>query len=141
MTFQFRPRFPVEWKGKNVLIYDGECPFCSQFVAFQRIRSALGSLTLVDARENPGLVADFEMAGKPLDEGMALVIGEDIYYGADCLNRLALMSSGSGFFNRMSALVFKSPMVSRMLYPALKAGRRVTLMILGKRKLGPSTTY
>ncbi|TCR66933.1 DCC1-like thiol-disulfide oxidoreductase family protein [Rhizobium sp. BK376] len=139
MTFQFEPRFPAEWDGKNVVVYDGECPFCSEFVAFQRIRSALGTLTLVDARQTPDLVADFEKAGIPLDEGMALIIEGEVYYGADCLNRLALMSSGSGFLNRITAQVFKSPRVSRMLYPALKTGRRLTLMLLGKTKLSGPT--
>ncbi len=74
----------------------------------------------------------------PLDEGMALIMSSEIYYGADCLNRLALLSSGSSILNRVSAFVFSSPRTSRLLYPVLKAGRRIVLTIMGKSKLGKS---
>ena len=124
-----------EWAGKAVVIYDGECPFCSRFVAFQQLREALNALQLVDARERPDLVREFEAAGMPLDQGMALVLNGEVYYGADCLNRLALMSSRNDAFNKLNAAIFHSPTVSRLLYPILRAGRNLTLRLLGKRSL------
>jgi predicted DCC family thiol-disulfide oxidoreductase YuxK len=127
-----------EWADAAVVIYDGECPFCSRFVAFQRLRESIGPVTLIDARQRPDLVRDFEAAGMPLDQGMALIMGGQVYYGADCINRLALLSSRSGVFNRLNALIFQSPTVSRLLYPALRAGRNATLRILGHSKLTES---
>ena len=125
----------AEWADAAVLIYDGECPFCSRFVTFQRLRESIGPVTLIDARQRPDLVRDFEAADMPLDQGMALIMGGQVYYGADCVNRLALLSSRSGLFNRLNAIIFHSPAVSRLLYPALRAGRNLTLRILGRSKL------
>jgi hypothetical protein len=46
-----------------------------------------------------------------------------------------LLSSRSGLFNKLNALIFHSPTVSRLLYPLLRAGRNLTLRLLGHRKL------
>lgn len=124
-----------EWAGKAIVIYDGDCPFCSNYVKFQRLRETLGNVMLIDARTEPGLVTEFERAGLPLDEGMALIMDGRVYYGADCVNRLAMLSSRNGVFNRMNAMIFRSPTVSRLLYPPMKFGRNITLRLLGRKKL------
>ncbi|UPA25211.1 thiol-disulfide oxidoreductase DCC family protein [Shinella oryzae] len=124
-----------EWEGKSVVIYDGECPFCSNYVKFQRLRETLGNVLLLDARAVPGLVREFEAAGKPLDDGMVLIMGGRIYYGADCVNRLALLSSRRGWFNKLNALIFSSPTVANVLYPFMKFGRAMVLRVLGRKKL------
>ncbi|MGO7741138.1 DCC1-like thiol-disulfide oxidoreductase family protein, partial [Rhizobium johnstonii] len=58
-----------EWRGKTVIVYDGDCPFCSKFVKFQRLRSAIGEVILIDARSDPGLVVAFQSRGMSLDDG------------------------------------------------------------------------
>ena len=35
--------------GSNYLIYDGNCPFCSNYVRFTRLRENIGSVDLIDA--------------------------------------------------------------------------------------------
>ncbi len=117
------------------LFYDGDCPFCSRYVRLLKLREALGGLALVDARQGGPEVARIA-AEWDLDEGMALVIGGRVYHGADCIHRLALMSTGSGLFNRLNAAVFRSATLSRLLYPVLRAGRNATLRLLGRPKLG-----
>jgi predicted DCC family thiol-disulfide oxidoreductase YuxK len=124
-----------EFKGKSLVIYDGHCPFCSRYVRYQRLLETLGEVALVDARDRPDLVHAFSAAGMPLDQGMALVMDGQVYYGADCMHRLALLSSRNGLFNRINALVFRSAGVSRLLYPALRAGRNLTLRALGHKFL------
>ncbi|UXN74092.1 DUF393 domain-containing protein [Devosia sp. A8/3-2] len=117
------------------MVYDGQCPFCSRFVTYQRLRESIGPLLLIDARQRPDLVREFEAVDMPLDQGMALIMGGRVYYGADCINRLALLSSRSGLFNKLNAVIFHSPTVSWLLYPVLRAGRNLTLRLLGHRKL------
>lgn len=124
-----------EWASGIFIIYDGGCPFCSSFVKFQRIREALGKVTLVNARDYPDLVTLFSESGLPLDDGMALLIDGQVYYGADCLNRLALMSGKTDAINRMNATLFRSPTISRVVYPVLKLGRRMVLSLLGTKRL------
>jgi predicted DCC family thiol-disulfide oxidoreductase YuxK len=35
---------------KMVLVYDGECPFCRNYVRLMSLRKAVGDIELVDAR-------------------------------------------------------------------------------------------
>jgi hypothetical protein len=48
---------------------------------------------------------------------------------------LALLSTSSGSFNRINALVFSRPRLARVLYPVLRAGRNLLLRILHRSKL------
>ncbi|MGR9107944.1 MAG: DCC1-like thiol-disulfide oxidoreductase family protein [Gammaproteobacteria bacterium] len=121
--------------GDIFLLYDGDCPFCNRYVHYVRIQKALGQLQLVNAREGGPLTDAIRKRGIDLNEGMVLVLGENYYFGSECMNRLALMSTGSGWFNALNGLIFSRPRLSRLLYPCLKFGRRITLMLLGRSKL------
>ncbi|MCI0655277.1 MAG: DUF393 domain-containing protein [Methylococcaceae bacterium] len=117
------------------LVYDGDCPFCSAYVRYVRIQKALGRLELVNARNGGPLTASIRERGIDLNEGMVLVMGNEYFFGSECMHRLALMSTGSGCFNALNAIIFSRPRVSRLLYPCLKFGRRITLMLLGRSTL------
>jgi predicted DCC family thiol-disulfide oxidoreductase YuxK len=122
--------------GKTWLVYDGECPFCSRYVRYLKLREALPNLRLIDARAGGPAVAAVYQAGHDLDEGMVLRVGQRWYHGADCLHALALMSTPAGPFNRLNAALFRSETWSRRLYPWLRAGRNAALYLLGRKKLG-----
>jgi predicted DCC family thiol-disulfide oxidoreductase YuxK len=119
----------------RLIVYDGECPFCSRYVKLLRLRESLGSFELIDARTGHPAARDLAARGFDLDEGMALIDGESVYFGDECVHRLALMSTPVGAFNRLNAAIFRSPRLSALLYPALRAGRNATLFLLGRRKI------
>lgn len=125
----------TESKDPAYIVYDGDCPFCSRYVRMIRLREAIGNVVLIDARSGDPRVEALMNQGYDLDEGMVLVDGDRIYWGDDCIHRLALMSTPSGAFNRVNAWIFRSPAASRMLYPVLKAGRRAVLTLLGRKKI------
>ncbi|QFU01742.1 hypothetical protein FIU83_08830 [Halomonas sp. THAF5a] len=114
------------------LVYDGQCPLCRQFVRLQRLRRDVGELTLIDARQESDARRELSEQGIVLDEGMALRIGEHWVHGSEALHRLALMSTGSGRFNRWMARLFASPRRTARLYPWLRRGRAVLLRLLGR---------
>jgi predicted DCC family thiol-disulfide oxidoreductase YuxK len=114
------------------IIYDGACPFCSLYVRHLRIRAALGSVYLVNARENHRVVCQVKAAGYDLNDAMALVIGDNIDVGPDCLWKLALMTTRSGVFNRFNAVVFSSRRLSRLIYPLLRWSRNTALHLMGR---------
>lgn len=118
-----------------VIIYDGHCPFCSTYVRFTRLRDAVGPVELIDARQGGFMVDEAVEAGLDLDEGMVLKYGGRLYHGADCLNLLSLLSSRSGLFNRFMAFAFARPTIAHLAYPLLRAGRNVTLRLLGRSRI------
>lgn len=117
------------------IIYDGDCPFCRSYVRLLRLRDSIGQVELLNAREHPKLVDELFDKGLKLDEGMVLILDRQYYYGSDCIHRLALLSTGSSLFNRFNRLIFRSPRLARAIYPILRAGRNLTLTLLGVDKL------
>jgi len=119
------------------VVYDGDCPFCSHYVKMLRLREAVGTVTLINAREeNNPIVRLVRDRGVILDQEMALVMDGKVYSGSDCINRLALMSTRSTWFNRLNATVFSSPRLAAVAYPFLRAGRGVALKLLGRQMMG-----
>ncbi len=118
-------------------VYDGECPICSFAARSLRIRSAVGDLNLIDARsekEHP-LYKEIVEQGLDLDEGMVLRYSNVNYHGQDALNMMALLGSNQGWFNRFNALLFRNKLLSKMLYPVMRAGRNFLLWTLGVTKI------
>jgi predicted DCC family thiol-disulfide oxidoreductase YuxK len=128
------PKVPVP-EARPIIVYDGDCPFCSRYVAFLRLREAVGPVTLINARGGGPIVEEVRRAGYDLDEGMVLKMGDRYYHGADCIHVLALMTSDSSLFNKLTARVFRSSATAGALYPFLRAGRNATLRMLGRRKI------
>jgi predicted DCC family thiol-disulfide oxidoreductase YuxK len=121
----------------TIVVYDGDCPFCSTYVRMVRLSRATGPVTLVDARKAGHPVLDrIRAAGLNLDDGMVVGIGGQLYHGDRAMTVMAAMTSGSGLFNRVFAWVFRSPTRARLLYPPLVAGRNLTLRLLGRKKIG-----
>jgi predicted DCC family thiol-disulfide oxidoreductase YuxK len=128
----------VKEPAANWLLYDGECPFCSRYVVHVRLREAAGHVTLANAREHPTLVEEVRRLSYEIDTGMVLKLNGRYYHGADCIHMLALLTTPAGWFNRINALAFRSRTVARFAYPILRAGRNLTLKLLGRSRLQPS---
>lgn len=114
-----------------LIIYDGACPFCSAYTALLRLQQSAGAVELLNARCADPRIAHYRLSGYDFDEGMLVVIRDQIYAGADAMHILALHTSGSNFFNRLYALIFSNIRFARLIYPLLKLGRRITLWIRG----------
>lgn len=117
------------------IVYDGECIFCQNYVSFIRLKDAVGPVELIDARSDDPRVADLVARGFDLDEGMVFVIRGQVHHGADAVQVLAQLTSSVGMLNRLNGRIFVSPALTRALYPAMKLGRRMTLMVRGRSTL------
>ena len=118
-----------------LLVYDKECPACDNYCQVIRIRETVGRLKLVNARDNSDVMQEISAKGLDIDQGMVLKMGDQLFYGADAIHALALISSKSGLLNRLNYWMFKSKRVSAFLYPVLRACRNLLLKILGKTKI------
>jgi predicted DCC family thiol-disulfide oxidoreductase YuxK len=117
------------------VVYDGDCPFCSEYVKLLRLREAVGKVALVNARDDHPAVRYAIEKGVDLNQEMALILNGEVFSGPDCMHRLALMSTGAGPFNSVMARVFASPRLSRALYPLLRTGRNLTLRLMGRKPI------
>ena len=126
------------WTQSPALVYDGKCPFCSRYVRYLRLQNLVGELRLIDARRDSGApeIDEIRRRGLSIDEGMVLKLDGAYYHGADCIHRLALLSTPSDVFNRVNRFIFRSRTCSMVLYPALRAGRNLLLRLLGQDKIG-----
>lgn len=117
------------------LVYDTQCPVCSMYCRMVRLRQSVGELRLVDARHGGSLVDEITARGWDIDQGMVLKLEDELYYGADAIHALSLISSRSGVFNRLNFWIFKTPTMAKLLYPLLRGGRNLLLKVLGRSKI------
>lgn len=111
------------------LIYDGDCPFCSNYAQYLRVRDAVDELVLVDAREGGPLVDEVRSLPHDLDQGMVLKLNDRYYVGHKALNVLAILSDKRGAFSRLNRLLFNSPLAARLAYPLLRSARWLALKL------------
>ena len=122
-------------KDQVLLIYDQECPVCHSYSKSVRIKESAGELKLINARDKHQVVDEITAMGLDIDQGMILKIGDQLHYGADAINTLALISRESGVFNKINIWIFKSKRISKVVYPVLRAFRALLLKLLGKTKI------
>lgn len=122
-----------------VLVYDGECPVCSAYSKALALRQLESRFEIVNARQYHPILEIINQKGLDLNEGFVLKIGNEYFHGADAIQRLALISTGAGLFNRLNYFIFNSAYLSRILYPLLRTGRNILLYLLGRKKLNPAS--
>lgn len=118
-----------------LLVYDRECPVCDAYCRLVRIRQDVGELTIVNARNSSEVINEITAHGLDIDQGMVLKMGEQLYYGVDAIHALALISTRSGVFNRCNYWLFRSKILSAMLYPLFRSFRNLLLKLLGKTRV------
>ena len=119
------------------LIYDGDCPFCSNYAQYLGVKDAVDEFVLVDARQGGPLVEEVRSLPHDLDQGMVLKIDGRYYVGHEALNVLALLSEKRGGFNRLNRLLFNSPLAAKLAYPLLRSARWLALKIKRVPPLDP----
>ena len=117
------------------IIYDGFCPFCSAYLRLLMIKDIIPNVEVFDAREYPELVRQLAESGYNLNSGLALLWGSDVYFGADAMHTIALLSSGPRMINHINYWLLKTKRRARLAYPVLRAGRAATLFLLRRSKI------
>jgi predicted DCC family thiol-disulfide oxidoreductase YuxK len=112
------------------VIYDGECPFCSRYATMVRLRERGIDIRLHDAREKGTFAAFPEARSYDLDEGMLARWNGRWYWGPDAMLVISQISGSAPL-----AALMRNPRASRLAYPVLRAGRNLTLRLLGRSKI------
>ena len=121
-----------------VVVYDGQCVFCNSYIKLMRLRASAGNVVLCDAREDDAAQRVKDSLGLDLDEGMLVLYGSRAYYGADAMHILSSLTSRSNAWNGLTASIFSRHWLARVLYPFLKLGRSLALLVLGRPRIRTS---
>ena len=114
------------------IVYDGECPFCSNFVSLANLRKLGYEVTLVNAREDDNEIVRDVAKKYDLDDGMVVLIGEKVLYGSMAAH---FLSTGFDIKNPVAflySIMLSNRLVSRCIYPLLVRGRKIYFKLLGK---------
>lgn len=120
------------------IIYDSECPVCTAYSCSIEVGDNRGKPRLISARGDDSEVSAALAAGLDLDEGMVVLYKGERYHGAEAMHILALAAPAKGLFGHLNRFLFGSRRVAKFLYPAMRAGRNLLLLVLGKKKIGAS---
>ena len=115
----------------NWLLYDGDCPFCSNYITRLRLQES-SNVRLIDARNVSHELRLAHSLGYRIDEGMLLNLDDNLYHGSECISRLSLLVTSSSTFNRWNRRIFASPRRSALLYPLLRLGRNLMVRVMGR---------
>jgi len=122
--------------GNDYVLYDGACPACSRYVAATGLTARRDGIALIDARTHPALVAEHAAAGRNIDDGMVVAIGDDMHYGAEATRKLAEIGQPATRVRAFLLWFVGQAPWSDALYPVLAAGRRGLLRLLGRPLIG-----
>ena len=115
------------------VIYDGDCPFCSNFVRLSNLKRLGYEVTLVNAREaNNDFVRELSESFD-LDDGMIVIVDNDILYGSTAAR---FLSTGFKITNPLALIYYiflHNKNVSELTYPWLVRARKFYFKLIGKR--------
>jgi predicted DCC family thiol-disulfide oxidoreductase YuxK len=121
-----------ETKAQMAVVYDGDCPFCRNYVRLMALKESVGDVDIVDARSESPIAQRLAALGYDLNEGMAALYGGNVYFGSDAVILISTLSHNRSWLGRCIAALLREPRRARFLYPWMKAGRRIVLRLLGK---------
>jgi predicted DCC family thiol-disulfide oxidoreductase YuxK len=110
----------------DFLLYDGECPVCSAYVAMARLRRLSAELEVLDARTEPALVAELRGQGYEINEGMVLSLDGAVHFGAEATRTIARLGRASPSWWHRTGL----SLLGAAPYRWLNRGRSVLLRLL-----------
>ncbi len=114
-----------------VLLYDGQCPFCSRYISYVGSRLKV-KLCMVDVRQCPAAAADLRGQGYDVNDGIVLMDGARVLQGREAVAALAAMTKPTGFWDRVVRRLTLVPGFLRVFYPGMRLARKIVLRMLGR---------
>ena len=123
--------------GAVLIIYDGDCDFCSAYTKLLALQEAAGRVELLSARSEDARIRHYQHLGYDLNEGMLVVIESQIHAGADAMHWLALHSVYANRIGQCQSALFRRRWLAKAIYPLLRVLRRAWLALRGRSLIPP----
>jgi predicted DCC family thiol-disulfide oxidoreductase YuxK len=115
---------------KITLYYDKECPFCSKYANFLKLKENF-KITLKDARENLDEIS-IVCGNLDINDGFIVVYKNDCFQGAKALAFLNSAVDKTTILGKLHFFFSYENVFSKVLYKILFILRKVILFILRK---------
>ena len=123
--------------GAVLIIYDGDCDFCSAYTKLLQLQESAGPVELLSARSEDARIRHYQQQGYDLNEGMLVVTESQIHAGADAMHWLALHGVYASHTGQSQAALFRRRWFARAVYPLLRVLRRAWLALRGRSLIPP----
>lgn len=115
------------------LLYDGECPFCTSFSEYYKIKNALPGLKLLSLRDTPAIKALNLPADLDFSQGMILITSDKRYLqGEAALREISKNANISSFKDLFLIGAGSKPWISKLAYPVVFHLRNLYYRLIGK---------
>lgn len=125
--------------NESVLIYDGECPVCANYIAFAKLRERVRGLRIVSAREDDPAVREAWKFGINLNDEMALFLHGKWFVGAEAILELARLGEPS-HVDRFLLTYLGAKHGRGFRYRILVWCRKLLLKVLGRSEIQPPSS-
>ena len=117
----------------TLFIYDGECPFCNHFAQLLELKSKLPTFQIIDGRKNLKILTQLYRQGYDLNNGAILINNGNIMHGAAAINWICTqIKEPNDSLLEILRVIFTSNKRTKILFPLLLWGRRISLTLKGK---------
>ena len=120
----------------SFVLYDGDCPVCRSYMALAQLRRLRPDIAILNARDEPDLVAALRRDGHEINDSILVRLGPDIYEGAKATGLIAELGSDNPWTRRMALYAIGGGPWASALYPWLRATRNLLLRLMGKPLIG-----
>ena len=111
-------------KRGDFLLYDGECPICSRYVLWTNIRNKNPDIALLDARQQPELVAALRTEGIEINNTMFLQVDGRSFVGAAAMAKISIYMPQNTLPQRILRSLTSTQLSFKTIYPGLVLRRR-----------------
>jgi len=120
------------------LLYDGECPFCTNAAQYAALKKAYPTIKLVSFRDT----LEIQNLNLPSDlnpnRGMVLLIDKHPpLQGVDAFIEINKTLGKQGFFHK----ILSSRVLAQVIYPCLLGIRRISLFLKGSSHIIPKNDF
>ena len=119
----------------DLLIYDGDCPICVNYVGWTQLRSAHPDIQLLNAREHPALVEQLRGVGIEINDTFLLQIDGKRFVGAQAMAIISALMPGNSTGNALLKLATRSKVLVAPIYPVLVWLRKRLLALMGRDQI------
>lgn len=116
------------------IVYDGDCPFCANYMRFAQLRRRVGEVELIDGRVAGDIVDAYAARGFEIDESFIVDTGDVVLTHGDALRFIH-----TNLAPRWTGLPYLThPELLKRVYPSLRGIRNGTLKALGISPIRPA---